>query len=1033
MKGYDKKVVKRTIPNNNQPTKVIEKKQQLNSYAKLYTFLKRMVVPKGTPKEGQSHTCLKGGYIDGNGIFNIENENLATFYELYAKCLDDGLDDNLNFVERPTHISMFLIDIDTTRSSDGRSYDMDDVKNIVNIVFNTVREQFEIQDENVIALLAEKPKPTLNAEKQVYKDGFHLYFPYIILPYEYRAYVHQKVKEHFIHSNELAHMLEEGVSEFNDLFDVSILKSNGMVMYGSHKGATDKANKYQITKLFQYQAPDEDENEDENEDEDDVDVKNNIDLIEVDTSHFSTIDLLHFTSNRRYSNDADALRVLSYLVDTPNERNKFDQLIMNTMYAGGMIKDNDKHKKTSVVKTTQMNKSVKIQEEEDHTFIPLEVRERIELAREFLKVLAPKRYNKYPEWKSVCCALYSIHRSLYNDWIEFSKKIEKGYNEKMTEDLWAWCGSNFKADTASIGISALHKWAKTDNPKQYLAIMILRCKHDIIKYAHCPSQHWTFAKIFHKLYEHEFVCFKKANRCTWYYYANHRWNKDESGDCISHKVSEDFATVFQKVSGLQKIDHDEKRKKVAATAEDDDDVIDDAIVYDEAEEDRKRFSQIITKLKNETYKSSLIKSISTKFNNALLGELLDSKTYLLGFNNGVFDLREPFGSGFRDGVPEDYVTLTTGYDFPIHYNLNHPDVKWVEGFIAQVQTEEAMRTYLMNTFCTYLKGGTSEETMNIWTGIGANGKSKTMELFSYALGSYATPGPVSFLISKRKDSESASPFLASTRGLRLVVFQEPPENSKLSVDIIKENVGGDWIIARPLFEPPFKFKPQYKWVLVCNELPATSGSDGGTWRRLRVVPWQSEFIFLDENGRIVKGPQKGKLPKPNQFKREKVEPELLKQNAPALMYLLLSKYFKDHENCAEPAKVVAHSEAYQSDNDIISRFISSQLRRVPEEKRNVDGKPIFTKKSDLISKFKTWVASNVDKHFKLITQAKLVETVINHFELDINTHVTRNNILFIEEIPDDDDFGDFGQEPPQEDIPDEVIEDMDMDIDREEE
>ena len=61
-------------------------------------------------------------------------------------------------------------------------------------------------------------------------------------------------------------------------------------------------------------------------------------------------------------------------------------------------------------------------------------------------------------------------------------------------------------------------------------------------------------------------------------------------------------------------------------------------------------------------------------------------------------------------------------------------------------------------------------------------------------------------------------------------------------------------MARPLYGDPFYYVPQFKLVLTCNVLPHIPSSDQGTWRRLRVSPWESEFV--DE-------------PKyPNQFKRD---------------------------------------------------------------------------------------------------------------------------------------------------------------------
>ena len=41
-------------------------------------------------------------------------------------------------------------------------------------------------------------------------------------------------------------------------------------------------------------------------------------------------------------------------------------------------------------------------------------------------------------------------------------------------------------------------------------------------------------------------------------------------------------------------------------------------------------------------------------------EKLDSNNNLMGFNNGIYDLRT---LKFRDGTPEDMITISVGYDY----------------------------------------------------------------------------------------------------------------------------------------------------------------------------------------------------------------------------------------------------------------------------------------------------------------------------------------------------------------------------------
>lgn len=169
----------------------------------------------------------------------------------------------------------------------------------------------------------------------------------------------------------------------------------------------------------------------------------------------------------------------------------------------------------------------------------------------------------------------------------------------------------------------------------------------------------------------------------------------------------------------------------------------------------------------------------------------------------------------------------------------------------------------------------------------------------------------------------ATPELADKRGKRFIVFQEPEGDDKIYVGVMKELTGSDWIMARPLYKEPFKYKPQFKLLLTCNKLPFIPSTDGGTWRRLRVTPWESEFVDDD--------------PKPpKQFKKNyNLTDDLAKWNQ-AFMWLLLNKYYPKYkkEGLKEPKKVTLFTDNYKKNSDVYWEFICEFMIVTKNKKEN---------------------------------------------------------------------------------------------------
>lgn len=225
----------------------------------------------------------------------------------------------------------------------------------------------------------------------------------------------------------------------------------------------------------------------------------------------------------------------------------------------------------------------------------------------------------------------------------------------------------------------------------------------------------------------------------------------------------------------------------------------------------------------------------------------------------------------------------------------------------------------------------------------SNGKSKIIELFEFALGDYCCKFPITLLTQKRAASNAATSELARAKGKRFACLQEPSEDEKLNIGLMKELTGGDKIMARALFKEPIEFKPQFKMILTCNHLPNVPSDDGGTWRRIRVVEFTSRF---KEN------------PDPNNPNEFKADTELSTKFADWKEHFmaLLIRYYRKYkaEGIFEPEDVLQCTKEYQRNNDNTLEFLEQEIEK---DDRG------FISVNDLYAKLGYWAKDNAP-HFK---------------------------------------------------------------------
>ena len=229
----------------------------------------------------------------------------------------------------------------------------------------------------------------------------------------------------------------------------------------------------------------------------------------------------------------------------------------------------------------------------------------------------------------------------------------------------------------------------------------------------------------------------------------------------------------------------------------------------------------------------------------------------------------------------------------------------------------------------------------------SNSKSMVMQLVQKAVGEYYCILPIALLTQKRTASNSAQAELERTKGRRIAVMQEPGESERLNIGLMKELSGGDIIQCRGLFKEPIEFRPQFKMIMTCNELPEVPSDDGGTWRRIRVIEFTSKFTDT---------------PDPKNTREFPMDPELttkMDRWADTFISMILDHHSRmDAKNIVEPPEVRVATESYKKNNDVIGQFVNDCLRAEPDSPDRMQLQKGFTA-------FKMWANQVVPKGKKI--------------------------------------------------------------------
>lgn len=869
---------------------------------KLAEFLEKRRVKGGEPF---THTSM----VQPRGNYYIGEKHEDIFWTLYCNNLAKGEQgDTMGLTEIPNKCSPLRIDFDfkfPIETGLTRKYIKDHVETIIHIYQNIIMgiadpSDFEESERILDCVFLEKEKP--RREQDYIKDGFHLHFPRFVCD----AHVqNQYIRDMMLEKLENDPDLENFRKDVVDLtFDpkksenqttkqklVQIVDSIGTktwLLYGSKKDK-DAKEYFKLSNCYDGEL-------------------NDIDLETVFQSELEDLRAKGKKLNAKY-----------YLPRLLSIKNYKKEIKLNDEIQEKLIKEIKHH-------SERKRKAVKQTKNLEDILADLKTIDDGKL----MDMLSDDRAENRDSWMDVGWTLFNIgqgHDKALDMWIDFSKRSEK-FKDGECERLW---------DTMELKgktMGSLLRMIKEDSPDKYATWKDDQITTHLYKAVSTdrPTENLV-AKVVHKLYEYRFVCASSKND-IWYEFYGHRYHLVDDAISIVKLLTTEVCDLFLKFEK-------DLWNKIRYTNED-----------DEKEKERnkkyaKRANKIVESLNLHSFCTKVVKMCKLWFHDANFFKKMDENRDLVGFENGVYDLKTGI---FRNGSPDDYITFSTGRNY-YAYGDDDEEMLNLLDYLRKVYVNPRILEYFLDFVCSCLQGGNRNKIFAVFTGPGDAGKTMIVKLLTLVFGDYSLNFPrETFVMGRGSSAGGARPDLARVRGKRIAFVKEIASNEKLHIGMVKEMTGNDSFFARNIYEKGMDINPMFTLILMCNDPPEIPAHDEPTWNRVKVIPHESCFPKPDDPKKKVPEDVEEQI-KQKIFPQDPHFEEKLEYFAGPLTSLLFKK-FKDYivrKGLKEPEEIRKSSYRYKVRNNVFIQFFESRIEKDEESSLRL---------KDTFDEFKKWYAEN---------------------------------------------------------------------------
>ena len=296
--------------------------------------------------------------------------------------------------------------------------------------------------------------------------------------------------------------------------------------------------------------------------------------------------------------------------------------------------------------------------------------------------------------------------------------------------------------------------------------------------------------------------------------------------------------------------------------------------------DEKELNKLLKRLRDMTSKGGAFNDIVRQLLPLVkqAKDTFNKQEYLLGFENGVVDLRT---KEFRQYEYDDYMTISTKYEYQevdygreeydgetktyeidylktdedgsYEYDITEDQINiWTENRKLQDELINIFQTIQpditqLNLFLQILASGLDGrpyQKLFLYNGQGGNGKGFTGAMMGKTLGDYYYQAPNGILKDAEK-SNTPSPDMYNCMGKRYINFKEV--GGAIRVAMLRNLTGGGDFTGRLLHSNPIQFKMMATFVMEFNNAPDLDGKpQASDYRRLTHIDFPVNFTD-DEN------------------------------------------------------------------------------------------------------------------------------------------------------------------------------------------